>query len=98
MGISGTVDTILHLDRARGEQEGNLKVTGRLIKEEQDLAIKFHKDLLNWQILGNSKIYSQSKGIFAHPRKKYNRKFKGLFIAKICNYFLVDSILYLFII
>jgi len=61
MGISGTVDTILHLDRARGEQEGNLKVTGRLIKEEQDLAIKFHKDLLNWQILGNSKIYSQSK-------------------------------------
>ncbi|MEW6215669.1 MAG: AAA family ATPase, partial [Nitrospirota bacterium] len=61
MGISGTVDTILHLDRGRGEQEGNLKVTGRLIKEEQDLAIKFHKDLLNWQILGNSTIYSQSK-------------------------------------
>ncbi len=61
MGISGTVDTILALERSRGETEGTLKVTGRLIKDEKDLSIKFNKDLLSWEILGDSELYRQSK-------------------------------------
>lgn len=61
MGIAGTVDTIMVLDRGRSENEGTLKVTGRLIKEEKDLAIKFNKDLCSWEIKGNSYLYSQTK-------------------------------------
>jgi hypothetical protein len=60
MGISGTVDTILGLERARFEDEGTLKVTPR-IGEGKDLSVKFNKDLLCWEILGDAEIYSQSK-------------------------------------
>ena len=60
MGITGTVDTILYLDRKRGETEGVLKVTGRLIKDEKDLSIKFNKDILSWEILGDAELYRQS--------------------------------------
>jgi len=61
MGLSGTVDTILCLERARGETEGTLKVTGRLIRDEKDLSVKFNKDLLSWEILGDAELYKQSK-------------------------------------
>lgn len=57
-GITGAVDTILVLKRARIEADGTLFITGRDC-EEQELALRFN--IGRWEVLGGAKLYEISK-------------------------------------
>ena len=57
-GITGAVDTILVLKRARTEADGTLFITGRDC-EEQNLALRFKSG--RWEVLGDAKLYEISK-------------------------------------
>jgi RecA-family ATPase/DNA-binding Lrp family transcriptional regulator len=57
-GITGAVDTILVLKRARTEADGTLFITGRDC-EEQELALRFNAG--RWEVLGEAKLYEISK-------------------------------------
>ena len=54
-GIVGAADTLMVLQRKRGEEAGTLSVTGRDIIEDGDFALIFHKDTCKWEWLGEAK-------------------------------------------
>ncbi len=60
MGISGSADTLLVLQRSRGKADANLLVTGRDI-EEQELALRFDPVMGSWQHLGGADEYRRSQ-------------------------------------
>jgi hypothetical protein len=60
MGISGSADTLMVLQRSRGKADANLLVTGRDI-EEQEIALKFDQTTGSWLHLGSSDEYQRSK-------------------------------------
>jgi len=60
-GSTGVADTVLVLSKNRTEKEAVLKVTGRDIEEEQELALRLNSDLFSWEILGSAEFYTQSK-------------------------------------
>jgi hypothetical protein len=60
MGISGSADTLLVLQRSRGKADANLLVTGRDI-EEQELALRFDPVMGSWHHLGGADEYRRSQ-------------------------------------
>ena len=60
MGISGSADTLLVLQRTRGKADANLLVTGRDI-EEQELALRFDQVTGTWHHLGGADEYRRSQ-------------------------------------
>jgi DNA primase len=60
-GGTGVADTVLVLNKNRTEKEAVLKVTGRDIEEEEELALRLNPDLLSWEVLGNADLYTQNK-------------------------------------
>ncbi len=77
MGISGSADTLLVLQRSRGKADANLLITGRDI-EEQELALRFDPVMGTWHHLGGADEYrrSQEQGklvIFSRIRKNRYR-------------------------
>jgi len=54
-GIVGAADTLIVLQRKRGQENGTLSVTGRDIIEDGEFALKFHKDTAKWEWLGEAK-------------------------------------------
>lgn len=54
-GIVGAADTLIVLQRKRGQQDGTLSVTGRDIIEDGEFALTFHKDTAKWEWLGEAK-------------------------------------------
>ncbi|OQY01367.1 MAG: hypothetical protein B6I22_14655 [Desulfobacteraceae bacterium 4572_123] len=52
-GITGAADGLLLLIRNMGEATAELHVTGRDV-ESTSYALKFHNDLLSWNLLGNT--------------------------------------------
>jgi len=60
-GVPGAGDTIWVIKRDRGKMDAVLKITGRDIEEEYDLALEFDKTTSTWQLLGNAEEYRRSK-------------------------------------
>jgi hypothetical protein len=60
MGISGSADTLLILQRSRGKADANLLVTGRDV-EERELALQFDGVTGTWRYLGNAYEYGRSQ-------------------------------------
>lgn len=60
MGISGSADTLLVLQRTRGKADANLLITGRDI-EEQELALRFDQITGTWCHLGGADEYRRSQ-------------------------------------
>jgi hypothetical protein len=56
LGVAGTADTVMVLNRERGKDEGLLRVTGRDI-EENAFAMKFQPTNGAWEILGEGNEY-----------------------------------------
>jgi RecA-family ATPase len=56
-GITGTADTIMHLARERGQADGVLTITSRVMPESE-LALQFNDGL--WTLLGNADEYRHS--------------------------------------
>ncbi|MBA7693000.1 hypothetical protein ES703_101575 [subsurface metagenome] len=50
-GLTGAADGVLALKRQTSKADAELHITGRDI-EPQDYALKFHNDLMFWQLLG----------------------------------------------
>jgi len=60
-GITGTADTIAVLERKdRQAADAVLKITGRDV-EDQELALKFHRDIGTWNVLGAARDYALSQ-------------------------------------
>jgi hypothetical protein len=59
-GIAGAADAVLVLKRGRGEADGTLSIAGRDV-EELELALKFHKQVGIWELLGAAEEYTKSK-------------------------------------
>jgi hypothetical protein len=57
-GVTGSVDTVLVLKKARGSADGELFVTGRDIEEEQTWALRF--DGGRWTDIGNADDHRMS--------------------------------------
>jgi replicative DNA helicase/DNA-binding MarR family transcriptional regulator len=57
-GLTGAVDTILLLDKKRGEEDGTLLVTGREV-EEGVFALKFTD--CKWEICGSASEYAKTE-------------------------------------
>jgi replicative DNA helicase/DNA-binding MarR family transcriptional regulator len=57
-GLTGAVDTILLLDKKRGEEDGTLLVTGREVEEEV-FALKFTD--CKWEICGSASEYAKTE-------------------------------------
>lgn len=55
-GLSGAADTLLILQRVRGQVDATLFVTGRDL-DEVELALKFDKELAQWNLLGDASEY-----------------------------------------
>ena len=71
MGISGTADTIMVLERQRNSADGVFKVTGRDV-EEQELALRFDKEQGRWSCMGEAAHFrgsENSRKIIAALRK-----------------------------
>jgi hypothetical protein len=60
LGLTGAADAILVLRRERGQHDAALHVTGRDV-EEQELALRWHKEDCLWSILGDAEEYRISK-------------------------------------
>lgn len=54
-GIVGAADTLMVLQRKRGQEDGTLSITGRDIVEDGEFALRFHKDTAKWEWLGEAK-------------------------------------------
>lgn len=59
-GIVGTADSIIVLERQRGQMDGVLKITGRDV-EEQELALRLDKDRGQWSCMGEASQYRGSE-------------------------------------
>lgn len=59
-GIAGVCDTIIGLKKNRFESEGVLMVTGRDIREEKELTVRFNSLTYNWELLGNGELRKMS--------------------------------------
>ena len=59
-GITGSVDTILALKRARTQANGTLFITGRDV-EEKELALSLDSTTMKWTVLGTAAEYNMSK-------------------------------------
>jgi predicted ATP-dependent serine protease len=57
-GLTGAVDTVLLLDKKRGEEDGTLLVTGREVEEEV-FALKFTD--CKWEICGSASEYAKTE-------------------------------------
>jgi len=57
LGLTGSADTILVLQRSRGVADATLSVTGRDI-EERELALQFEKTTGSWRALGDAREYA----------------------------------------
>jgi len=58
-GLTGPADTVMILQRVRGEADATLHVTGRDV-EEREVALSFEAHAGTWKILGDARIYAQS--------------------------------------
>ena len=59
-GISGAADTLLVLQKDRGQMDASMFVTGRDV-EEQQLALKWDKEqFAGWTLLGEAETYRQT--------------------------------------
>lgn len=54
-GIVGAADTLIVLQRKRGELQGTLAVTGRDIIDDGEFAVSFDKETGKWTMLGEAK-------------------------------------------
>ena len=61
LGLSGGSRRDLILKRERGQHDATLFVSGRDV-EEQELALKFDKEIAAWWVVGDAAEYRQSKG------------------------------------
>lgn len=59
-GINGAADSTWILNRARGEADAKLFITGRDV-EEQDLAMRFDPAVGSWAIMGDAHEYAQTQ-------------------------------------
>lgn len=50
LGVAGTADSIMLLERDRGSANGRLRVTGRDLEDEPDLSLEFVRGL--WHVIG----------------------------------------------
>jgi hypothetical protein len=57
-GITGTADTIMHLARERGQADGVLTITSRVMPEAE-MALQFEDGI--WTMMGNADEYRHSK-------------------------------------
>lgn len=60
LGLTGAVDAVLSLKRARGEPDACLSISGRDC-EDTELALKWDGQLVQWNVLGNAAEYNKSK-------------------------------------
>lgn len=58
MGIAGSADTVMVLQRTRGEADAVLHVTGREIQREGAHALRFDPAICVWQYLGDADEYA----------------------------------------
>ncbi len=61
IGLTGAVDGALILKRERGQHEASLFVTGRDIKQEQQLALRFDAQTALWTLVGNAEEVRRTK-------------------------------------
>ena len=59
-GITGAVDTIAALFRERGAMDATLRITGRDLADEPELALSFQPDRGLWKEMGPAQQYRQS--------------------------------------
>ena len=59
-GVTGCADTIMGLQKARGEQQVALFVRGRDV-EEQELLIEWDRDTGDWRLLGEAQEYRRTQ-------------------------------------
>jgi hypothetical protein len=52
-GIAGAADSLMVLRRGRGKADGTLYIAGRDL-EEQELALRFHSEDCQWELLGDA--------------------------------------------
>lgn len=83
MGISGSADTLLVLQRSRGKADANLLVTGRDV-EETELALRFDPASGTWHHLGDADEYrrSQEQGQLVDILKESNVPLSPVQIAE----------------
>jgi YesN/AraC family two-component response regulator len=60
--MQGAVDTLLVLDRNRGEStdEAKLYISGRDIEEAQELLLTFNRECATWTIKGDAEEYAST--------------------------------------
>jgi hypothetical protein len=58
-GLTGACDGVLVLKRTRGEADATLHATGRDF-EDQEIALKWDKEVMGWRVLGNAAEYRLS--------------------------------------
>lgn len=61
LGLTGGVDNVFLLRRARGERLGKLMITGRDLDKDHDLAVEFDEESPVWKILGDASDVERSK-------------------------------------
>lgn len=54
-GLTGAVDAVLVLDRGRGENEATLKIIGRDLVQDHELALLWDAEYCSWGVLGTAK-------------------------------------------
>jgi len=59
LGLTGAVDAVITLTRARGEADARLLISGRDC-EDSELALKWDGALSQWSLLGDAAIYTKS--------------------------------------
>ncbi len=60
-GLTGVVDSTLIIQRARGQADATLFLTGRDIPEERHIAMRFDSTSAQWAIIGDATAYAVSK-------------------------------------
>lgn len=60
-GLSGGVDGVLVMKRERGSQDAFLRMTGRDVEEEGELALRWDSSLLRWTFLGDAEDHRRSE-------------------------------------
>lgn len=60
-GVIGAADTVLVLQRARGQADATMFVTGRDVENETGYALTFSQDSARWSILGDAADVLRSK-------------------------------------
>lgn len=83
LGLGGAADSVLILERERGQHDAVLFVYGRDV-EEQELALKWDEEIMQWTLLGDAKDYrmSATKAAILKELEKANKPLSPKQIAE----------------